>query len=1157
MATRPALKVGERRTATILFADMKGFTSLSERMDPEEIDSLMNSLFSGFESIIKDHGGIVEKYIGDALVAVFGVPELHEDDPQRAIEAALTFLERQASRSSGRSRGTPEASFRIGIHTGLVATGTRGNFDVVTGHAMAVAQRIQAAAEPDGILVSDSVKQRCEGDFEFAGPVTLTVKGKSEPISAWAVKGQALRGLKDAGPFIGRKDELDELLKAYIKSDSASLAGRYLVGEAGIGKSRLAQALAERIGSFPEFSSPLLIARAQKYRTGEFAVVTDLILERLGLDSAARVEAIEAALVRLPGVDRTHAHSVSLLVESHETQSVESDAILALFAVFSSILSAVGAGIYSPFIFIDNAQAMDRRSRDFFHYYFKNGAIKPFLLLAGREHPQNLKDAFPELRPIKVGPLSSADSQALAMAHWAECPDRLLEALLAQSQGNPLFIREYARFARKHRDLTNLPGTIQTMFLTALERYDQAHRDFIKMMAPFVLNFTEGDARHVIAAAGGDPDIAAVALNRFFRDGILIRSGDRYSFALDVLKKALYASLLNQNKRLIHGAIADIMLGMARPHSLRLIHHLLLSERWSEAAAVMLRDPDRNYNYDYLEYIDPLYRRMSRSAADEAIQLLILKSALLFNSGKIDEAELELKRIMKVAIAQKNDNCMGFAYHMICAHAAMSYSFQKARFTGQKALYYYRRAGMTPRSIQNVVRTIAWAELQKNNFEEARDLVDQMEKIPSKDEFEYAGARAEFRLYSGDYRGALEVLENRSPTTADGEGGQVARFFGLDLKLKALWQLCDFKGLGLAARELLGAGALSESVLAQAHAMAACAAAVLDDPKAAEDSFLQAEFYADQIRNDFDRVDALRTLALCRLVSGDGRKAETVAREALIPALRHSCYYPAFTVLMTLVTIEAERGDRDEAAFFLREASYFFTTGLLLPNKDVILYYYYAATILEGELAARAPAIAGRLLEDEKARIGDVVLVAKFPVDPRLRRDRETPFRDARRNAMKPESDMIGAIRTLPGFDRLDDEGAEALAGTAELCSFSETEIVYKEDDTGNDVFYLMSGLMESRMRMPGHARQVEEDFLTLKSGDFFGETSFLDGGRRESTIAARERSLTLRLDGSALRSICADNPKLAATVYRTFGRSLAVRYRDASLELRNSIGIY
>lgn len=285
---------------------------------------------------------------------------------------------------------------------------------------------------------------------------------------------------------------------------------------------------------------------------------------------------------------------------------------------------------------------------------------------------------------------------------------------------------------------------------------------------------------------------------------------------------------------------------------------------------------------------------------------------------------------------------------------------------------------MSPRSVQNVIRTIAWTEIQKNNFEEAKALIDQTERIPDRDSFELASARAELRLYAGDYRGALAALDRQGSGPNDDGYDAVARFFGMDLRIKALWQLCDFPALGQAARDLLAAGSLSESILAQAHAMAACSHALAGAGEDARDSFLRAEFYAGQIRNDFDRVDALRSLALCRLVSGDTRKAESTAKDALIPALRHCCYYPAFTLLMILVGLELARGKREEARFYLKEASYSFTTGLLLPYKDVILYYFYAASLFEGESAERAPGIALKLLEDEKARLGKPELVASF-----------------------------------------------------------------------------------------------------------------------------------------------------------------------------------
>ncbi len=976
---KSAIKSGERRTATILFADMKGFTSLSERMDPEEMDTLMNRVFGTFEEIIKSNGGIVEKYIGDALVAVFGVPELHEDDPIRAIESALEFLERNRALSRELAGKAGDVQFRVGIHSGLIATGTRGDFDVVTGHAMTVAQRLQSEAEPNGILVSDALRENCESDFDFSGPLELTVRGKSEKIRAWAVRGAAVGESAETGPFVGRKEILEDLLRLYIKDDTSIITGRYIVGEAGMGKTRLVQALIERIRKFPDFNSPVLRARAQGYRNSRYAVVSDLITEYLGLEPYSQASEIRAALAKVPGVADEHIRRFVDLLDPKKASAADPDLVLSLFSVFSAIMENHASSMYSSFVFVDNAQALDRLSREFFQYYFKNGRIKPFVIMAGREHPQNLRDAFADLKGLRLGVLSGEDAKALALAHLPEGSAALLDAIVSQGMGNPLFIREYALFARKHKDLSNLPDTIQNIFLTSLERYDGPTRDLVMKLSVFLLHFSADDARRIQKASDEDETIVDRALKRLVQDGVLNRAGDYYNFTLDVFKKALYASLLNHNKRIIHSLIADIMLEGENPTRLRLIHHLMHAERWLEASQIMRRDPARTYTYEYLAYIDTLHRNLAKAAPEDAVQLLILKSSLFFNSGKIEEAELELKRIMRSALAQKNDNSMGFAYHMICALNTMAYAFQKAQFTGQKALYYYRRSAMSARSVQNVVRYIAFAEMMRNNFQEARTLIEQMKDIPEFDDFEYTTARAEYRALSGDYHGALALLDGQACLNeGDCDYEVVARFFGMDQKLKILWQLCDFAALGPAARAMLDAGALSEMSMAGAHAMLAVSQNFTGDKKSASESFLQAEFYADLIRNDYDRIDALRTLALCHFISGEEKKAEAFAMEGMSLGLRHSCYFPTFTLAMVLVQIQVRRNKSDEARFFLREASYFFTTGLLLPYKDVILYYYYSSQLFEGKDSERSATIAYKLIEDEKGRIREKVLVDGF-----------------------------------------------------------------------------------------------------------------------------------------------------------------------------------
>ncbi|MBU0929156.1 MAG: AAA family ATPase [Spirochaetes bacterium] len=977
MPKNTSIKSGERRDATILFADLQGFTSLSERMDPEEMDALMSRLFGAFEEIIVSRGGVVEKYIGDALVAVFGVPELHEDDPQRALESALAFLERNRALETELAPRGATLSFRIGVHSGLIATGDRGAFKVVTGHPMAIAQRLQAAADPDRVLVSEAVKERCEGDYDFEGPLALSVKGARDSIAAWKLLGPAQNGLSDHSPFVGRQDELEELLRLYVRHDPAARSGLYLVGEPGIGKTRLAHALAERIARFPEFASPVMTARAQRYRPVRYAVIVDLVLEYFGLDLASGPQAIASTLSAFPGIEPMHAERFAALLTPDDPPAKDTEIVLSLFSVFSAIMERHARAVYSAFLFVDNAQAMDRQSREFLAYYLKNGKRKPFTLMAGRDQPQALRDAFPELKPLRLGPLSREESVSLATAHWAEIPDRLLEAALSQSSGNPLFVREYALFAKKHKDLSSLPGTIQNMFIASLDRYEPGTRNFATSMSVFLLNFDAAEATRVYEAAGGDPAFVAGAIETLVADGVLAECCGRYSFALDVFKKALYASILNHNKKVLHGVVADIMLGNVARNRLRLLYHLMKSERWAEAAETIRTDPARNYGYEYLDYIDALYKRLSRSSPEAAVQLLITKSALYFNAGKIAEADEELKRVMRIAVTERDDLCMGFAYHMICAHNSMSASFQKARFTGQKALYYYRRAGMAARSVQNVIRHIAFAEIQRNNFEEARALVEQTAGIPGRDDFEYSSTVAEARLFSGDYRGALAAIDAATPGSGD-DDLLVARFFGLDLKLKILWQLCDFQGLAPAAKTLLDAGDLSDSSVSQAQAMLAASSTLFGDGKTAREAFMQAEYYADKVRNDFDRVESLRTLALCQYVAGNLRKAEAAARDALVLGLRHSCYYPTFTALMLLVQIASGRGDDEEARFFLSEASYFFSTGLLLPNKDAIIYYYYASRLQAGDSARKSAVIARKLLEDEKSRLGDPDLVANF-----------------------------------------------------------------------------------------------------------------------------------------------------------------------------------
>ena len=706
----------------------------------------------------------------------------------------------------------------------------------------------------------------------------------------------------------------------------------------------------------------------------------DIILDYLLLPPTAAEAEIEAALARIEGVDEESRLLFAKLCCVSERGEADPRAVAVLYKIFTTLVERHASDLFPLLVILDNAPFMDKLSRAFFAYWFRNGRIKPFFVLTGRDFPPELRKTFQGLTQLRLEPLPPESAADLAKAWWPDAGKEALGKILDAGMGNPLFVREYAIWARGHRDISMLPATVQNIFLATLERYPPARRDLARKLSVFSHSFSADNARRVEEATGGDPAAVDESLEAFAAAGLIVPSGkEGWSFRVDVLKKALYSSLLNHNKRILHGIIADILIGQARPNRARLIGHLMRADRNAEAVDVMNRDPNRTYNYEYL----PLIEALSRKAAgdeDLLVRLLVVKAALLFNRGRIEESEEVLKRILRTAVAKRSDILMGYAYHHICAFNAMSHSFQKALFTGEKALHYYGRTKGGAPGMQDILRYMALSRIQRAELDEARLLVARSEGLAAcmdegcwDDSF---GARAEYHLYAGDYHRALSVVEEG---LAGLEVERVAaRFFALELRVRTLWQLCDFEALIPAARELLSFGFLSESHLSQASAMLGLACHTSGDREGARDSFVQAEIYAGQVRNDFDKLDALRTLSLCRYLAGEGRKAEETANEALVLGLRHSGFWPTFTLLLIMVEGAYGRGKLERARFFLGEASYLFTTGFLLPAKDQILYYWLASRLLDDGEAERRVEVACRLLEEEKARLGEPRLVAAF-----------------------------------------------------------------------------------------------------------------------------------------------------------------------------------
>src|SRR5690349_16870580 len=239
LAAAPTAEV--RKTVTILFSDVAGSTALGERLDPESLREVMGRYFAVMSAAIERHGGTVEKFIGDAVMAVFGLPQAHEDDALRAVRAALDMRAGldELNADLERRYGVTMAN-RTGVNTGEVVTDeAAGNQRLATGDAVNVAARLEQAAPAMETLLGALTHALVRDAVEAVPVEPLELKGKSERVPAFRLVGLASRERTTATPLIGRNDELELLRRSVAEAEADGGRLVTVVGEAGVGKSRL------------------------------------------------------------------------------------------------------------------------------------------------------------------------------------------------------------------------------------------------------------------------------------------------------------------------------------------------------------------------------------------------------------------------------------------------------------------------------------------------------------------------------------------------------------------------------------------------------------------------------------------------------------------------------------------------------------------------------------------------------------------------------------------------------------------------------------------------------------------------------------------------------------------------------------------------------
>jgi class 3 adenylate cyclase len=476
-AERPdrPIPASERRLITVLFADLASYTTFSEGRDPEDVRSFLTAYFDRASEIIAGFGGTVDKFIGDAVMAVWGAAAANEDDPERAVRAGLELVEAVAKLAA--DAGASELALRVGIHTGEASVGPGGNqMGLVAGDNVNIASRHQSEAPPGGVLCGDVTYQAASSAISFEPVGDLTVKGKSQSVKAWRAlrivseRGGAGRSHQLEPPFVGRVEEL-RLLKDLLGSVTRDQRSRMvsIVGEGGIGKSRL-------VWEFQKYIDGLVEdiywheGRSPAYGDGvTFWAAAEMIRTRAGIsetdpDDQARAALGQALALYIEDPDHRQwlePRLAAVLGLGPPPAGDRAELEAAVRSFFEGV-SVLGTTV----LVFEDVHWADSALLDFVEELVDWWRDRPLLILAlARPELTDRRPAWGTARQglisVRLGPLSDQEMTTMVRGTVPGLPAEAVEAIVARAAGVPMYAVELLRMLLAQGDLAEVDGTYQ------------------------------------------------------------------------------------------------------------------------------------------------------------------------------------------------------------------------------------------------------------------------------------------------------------------------------------------------------------------------------------------------------------------------------------------------------------------------------------------------------------------------------------------------------------------------------------------------------------------------------------------------------------------------------------------------------------------------
>jgi class 3 adenylate cyclase/predicted ATPase len=547
--------VVSRRTVTVLFADVADSTPLGERLDAESLRQVMTRYFEQVGRVLERHGGTVEKFIGDAIMAVFGIPELHEDDALRAVRAATELREALARLNEELDRDLGvRIGIRVGVNTGEVVTGNGGGDQhLVTGDAVNVTKRLEEAARTGEILMSEATRRLVENAVLVEPREELTLKGKSEPIVAWsvlaAIEGAPAYARRLDTPLVGRQFELDALREVFAQVvDDNACRLVTIVGPAGIGKSRLTAEFCSEI----QHRARIVTGRCLPYGEGITFWPLVQIVGVLGSDEGVR-EAVAGADDAQVVADR-----VLGMVGPAPSTAAGGEMFWAVRRLFEEL-----ARVQPLVLVFEDIHWAEPTLFDLLEYLAGWIHDAPVLLLC-LARPE-LVDERPTwlTAPGGIGvvlePLSEREAAALLEEVAREWPlDADARArITAAAEGNPLYVEQMAAMLAEGAPPDAIPPSIQALLASRLDRLPADERAVLERASVAGKFFSRGAVLQ-LSPESERADVDARLLSLVRKDLLAARPGteDLYRFRHALIRDAAYAGVSKELRSELHERFA-------------------------------------------------------------------------------------------------------------------------------------------------------------------------------------------------------------------------------------------------------------------------------------------------------------------------------------------------------------------------------------------------------------------------------------------------------------------------------------------------------------------------------------------------------------------------------------------------------------------------